>query len=542
MPGHVFILRGDIRLLACDAWLIPCDSRARPSRANFLPEAVGLDQPWPEPTPEFRDLRTRVLRGRHWDADDRQAWLVNVGYESRSGQDEEEFYRQSVGEALRAVLASLGAGHTPRNRREVPLLALPLLGGGLGMPMVKLGRTLRTLLEITHDELRRAPGRVDVVLVTLGAKADAAAQHQRRQFAAAAWSELAQQDREQAEGLARQAEAGSLALFMGAGTGVGCGLPSWNQLLRELAEQAGVAGTLQASLLDQRRDVRDQASYIQERLGGPVHLQTRVVDLIGASSRRHSLAHALLACLPVREAITTNYDRCFEAAWEWAEAEPVPQSHGVLAGQRPSIIPHAIRADARRWLLKLHGCVTRPDSIVLTRESYIRYNHQYAALEGILQATLLTRHMLFVGFSLRDDNFIRILDAVRRVVRPADATASHRPFGSALMMGKDDVTQGLYRGDLHWLALSEKDELAMNAADFQGPGRKLELFLDYLLCRTGAVSYLLDDDFEAILDEREQRLRDALRPLLDLARTDASQTPVWRRVRNLLAELGHTPP
>ena len=33
-----------------------------------------------------------------------------------------------------------------------------------------------------------------------------------------------------------------------------------------------------------------------------------------------------------------------------------------------AVLPYAPAADCDRWLLKLHGCVTRPMDIVLTRE------------------------------------------------------------------------------------------------------------------------------------------------------------------------------
>lgn len=67
-----------------------------------------------------------------------------------------------------------------------------------------------------------------------------------------------------------------------------------------------------------------------------------------------------------------------------------------------------------KWLLKMHGCVTKPEEIVLTKSHYIRYAERYAALAGIVQASLLTRHLLFVGFSFDDDNFQRIYDPVRK--------------------------------------------------------------------------------------------------------------------------------
>jgi hypothetical protein len=65
----------------------------------------------------------------------------------------------------------------------------------------------------------------------------------------------------------------------------------------------------------------------------------------------------------------------------------------------------------------MHGCVTTPEEIVLTKSHYIRYAERYAALAGIVQASLLTKHLLFVGFSFDDDNFQRIYDPVRKAKR-----------------------------------------------------------------------------------------------------------------------------
>ena len=42
MAGHVFIVRGDLRKIACDAFLISCSGSARPGNEWFLP---GYDGP-----------------------------------------------------------------------------------------------------------------------------------------------------------------------------------------------------------------------------------------------------------------------------------------------------------------------------------------------------------------------------------------------------------------------------------------------------------------------------------------------------------------
>ncbi|WP_410908168.1 SIR2 family protein, partial [Priestia sp. SIMBA_032] len=70
--------------------------------------------------------------------------------------------------------------------------------------------------------------------------------------------------------------------------------------------------------------------------------------------KRYGLAPALLASLGSREAITLNYDELFETASD-------------DAGVPRSVIPDGA-GEHDDWLLKLHGSVTDPDSIVLTRD------------------------------------------------------------------------------------------------------------------------------------------------------------------------------
>lgn len=79
-----------------------------------------------------------------------------------------------------------------------------------------------------------------------------------------------------------------------------------------------------------------------------------------------------------------------------------------------SVLPYSPLRGSSRWMLKLHGTVSRPKEIVLTKRDYIRYNDRFAALAGIVQSTLLTRHLLSIGFSLADDNFHKIFDSVRK--------------------------------------------------------------------------------------------------------------------------------
>jgi hypothetical protein len=74
---------------------------------------------------------------------------------------------------------------------------------------------------------------------------------------------------------------------------------------------------------------------LSARLGGPGRLQEAIVRVMALRGNHYSLGHALLAGLPVREVITTNYDRLFDAAWDAATACRRP-FHPLVETARPS--------------------------------------------------------------------------------------------------------------------------------------------------------------------------------------------------------------
>src|SRR5207248_9207022 len=118
----------------------------------------------------------------------------------------------------------------------------------------------------------------------------------------------------------------------------------------------------------------------------------------------------------------------------------------------PSVLPYDLRPDANCWVLKMHGSVTHPEDVVLTREHQIAYERRHTALAGVVQTLLLTRHMLFVGFSLSDDNFHRIADAVRRVLRSVQTRGGEPgPFGTAVVLARRPLVEELWGDDLHWV-------------------------------------------------------------------------------------------
>ena len=518
MAGHVFIVRADIRKLDCDAWCLPCSLSARPTGNWFLD-----DYPGPRKGDRFPEggHRTQPLPGVP--AEQPQPWLTRVGSHSRPVR----WYVDGAVEFLEAAADDIAANsRPPRSNRFRSLLALPIVGTGHGGAQLRAGEVVRELLpELEAFAGRSFHGReFDVALVCWDAPSYAAAQAERsqRDF----WpADLTPALRQEAEKLAALARDGKLALFLGAGVSVAAGLPSWSKLLSDLAARAGMSADEQKAL-DNLRSAQDQATIIERRFeDANKDLGEAIAGVVGAR-RHHALPHALLAALPVREAITTNYDRLFDDAWRLAD----PDGLAILPGTHPP--------DARRWLVKMHGCLSETARIVLTRASYTRYDDRLPALAGLVQAFLVTRHVLFVGFSLTDDNFHRIVDAVRRLRTSAGGLGR---LGTTLTLGNDGLAEVLWEKDIHRVRMDDRP---------LGPGfptteaaRRLEIFLDYLLSRTRDTAFLLvGERYDSLLTPGERILREALSEFVRAVSSDENravrETVAWPQIERLLTGLG----
>jgi len=509
MAGHVFIVRSDLRRLAVDAWLLPCGIDAHPLQ-SWVDGDLTLS--WPVPPPAWRARTLRTLRLDGMPSARGTPWLTHVGGGYRVGI---EWFMEGVRQFADAAAADLDG--RSRHGRPRPILGFPVVGTGAGGAKRKSGEVIRAQLV----EMYRAAERhhVDCVLVTWDGPSHAAAQAERRRWLAesrtSGWPDLSEDLIAIGKGLARKAKHGQLVLFLGAGISASAGLPLWNTLLAQLAETAGMTPEERAHLA--ALNPLDQAELVERRMGGDrAQLAAEIRRLL--SGHEFSIAHALLAALPVSEVVTTNYDTLFERASEAAGKTQV------------AVLPYDKAAGADRWILKLHGCINRPDDIVLTRADYLRYGARRAALSGIVQALLITRHMLFVGFGLNDDNFHRIADAVRLAL----PTGSTDPLGTALMVSDSRLEEELWQPELAVVATGG-NQIGVAA-------RRQEILLDWVLAHSGQRGeHLLDKRYEKVLSAPELELRsaiDELRVRVQGLSMEAKATDAYRRLVSMLESFG----
>jgi len=418
---------------------------------------------------------------------------------------EVNWYLDGLSEFVQAALA------IPTKRplwRAKRLFAVPFIGAGAGGQSAHKGTMQQALLGRLELEASRRD--IDLVLVLANDSAYTAAQAVRRN--SVQWPFEAH-ERARLDELADHANHGRLVLFLGAGLSRSAGLPLWKELLEQLAR---IEGTTELKALGELSPL-DAAAILDRRFRAKGHeLKAETARL--TTTPCFGLGHALLAALPVTERVTTNYDECIEHSL-------------TAAGRKLSVLPyHPIQSEAD-WLLKLHGTISEPNNIVITREDYLRYESRRGALYGIVQAMMLTRHILFLGFSLKDENFNILVDEVRRALEGL----SHREqgqsakFGTAFVPKENTTAAELWDTELHVEQLG----------NYEAYPRELEVALDYLsFATTSTLNYLLDDSFAAILTEEQHRLKVVVRGIFDSLSERDIASPTFEPIVTLLDELG----
>src|SRR6478735_2777214 len=216
MSGHVFVARGDLTRLACDAVVLPCDDELNinPVWQEFLP--VGLP-----PVPHSNWLR---LPSRAGDTDGvslesskgRQVRAVVTTVDSMVGS---RAAPNDVAARLAAGVRHISAGLKPQGGRHLPLIAVPLVGVGSGGLAHRRGEVVAALI----PALRRAADGIDIALILWHRNDVAAVQAVRDDNAD--WDELTPELIEEADRLGTLAGHDRLSLFVGAGVSKPVGFP-----------------------------------------------------------------------------------------------------------------------------------------------------------------------------------------------------------------------------------------------------------------------------------------------------------------------------
>lgn len=496
--GHVFVIHGTIGHLVADATVVPTDNRF--SVRDYWWHTLGSDN-----QSGVQHHRSDQWAERGWgrSATGAPVWFLDVTAGVTAGVD--RFGR------LESVLADITAQrHDARTGRVKPLIVLPVIGTQGGGFTHQRGQVVRQLLQMCASHVQHND--VDIAILTQTPSVYAALQHVRR-------SEAAQylpfgNDLLVSE-LADRARSGSLALFIGAGASVPAGAPTWDQLIETLAVEADFSTEIAHDI--SALSALDKAELIKRHLA-PGRL-AELIDRSLTGAAQPALTHALLAALKVDAAVTTNYDHLYE------------QAVSASGEQAFSVLPAEVPLARGRWILKMHGDVKYPESIVLTRGDFVDIAAS-AASGAVLQSLLLTKHLLIVGASLTDDNVLRLIHQVsgyRQLHRKIEDVQD--VFGTVLDVDANTARKELHSAHFKWWTAWGND--------VKQRGRQLEIFLDCVAARAAQdYSWLLDPDFDDLHDPEHRRLVGDLRNLYDRIPRTYDDVHPWNALRDSFHRFG----
>lgn len=254
-------------------------------------------------------------------------------------------------------------------------------------------------------------------------------------------------------------------LFVGAGCSSRLGYPSWKDLIRGLVLLCGNGVSV-----DEERLKNDIIKYAGE-------VKQKLFELSGNSNSRYenhltrtfktpddeykekdTELHQLICSWPIKAYITTNYDK----ALEFFLRKNNPQIEGIVTSNKAILGNFLFSLKENRCkqeVLHLHGIYSDTSSIILTDDEYSKayddkiekvldedensykvskpFSVQRAIQKNILWTLLSTRRVVFIGFGMEDEYFVKMLSSVSRDLWDFDQTKHF-----AIMPFSEDVDKG----------------------------------------------------------------------------------------------------
>ena len=493
--GHLFVAHSHLETVGCTAVVIPTDSRFSVNPNWKLAANVPAHVNWSALKPAGWQRGSVIqLHPDPKDAKHPDVWMIDSIANTPA----------EVGDLVSRVVATIVKSAGPALREQakaaglrLPLIAFPMVGSGHGGHTNDRGRLAEAL--ITGLSAAAANHGVDIVLVTASRSDYGVLQQIRRQrvdqtsFPDLLGPALIRQ----ATGLGLKVANQEVALFFGAGLSMGAGLPSWSGLLQKLLTESRSELTWEEvstlPVLDQGEVIERELRHLVRTAGDADSHETlgeRITRIV-SEVRRPGLGHVLLAGMQVPTAVTTNYDQLYERA--------VEATGGVDDTRTIAVLPWDRAEAAGPWVLKMHGDIKDPGSIVLTRDAFVHYDSRWKPVGAVVQALMMTKHLMIVGASLTDDNLIRFAHEVaglRRQLAPVGhPNYDSADIGTVISLSPDRAFERLWSNQLDVVVAGSAPSVA--SSGYPPVTRALSIFLD-------AVAMYAAQDASHLLDARYQ--------------------------------------
>jgi translation initiation factor 2B subunit (eIF-2B alpha/beta/delta family) len=232
------------------------------------------------------------------------------------------------------------------------------------------------------------------------------------------------------EQLAGQLRSGNLVAFVGAGASRTFrdetsgrewpGLPAGDEIAEAMKSERTYIG---------EHHTLPQACFLWKMREGRGNLERFLLSQLDRTNVQPLPAHTLLAYLAFSAYFTTNYDLLLERALQNAR-RPVCAiiEDADVARAKSATVP----------VVKLNGCVTRPDTLIAAEDEFVPLVERAPIMEALTKTELANKTVLFVGFALSDPHFAALYQGMRRTL------GDYTPRSFAIVQDADDYRRAYW--------------------------------------------------------------------------------------------------
>lgn len=195
--------------------------------------------------------------------------------------------------------------------------------------------------------------------------------------------------------LAEARRTGKLVIFAGAGVSIDSGGPNWGDLIDSLKR-------------DLDTDLHDKLEipYEYQKERGKKEYYDKVSKALGVLGSGPNPIHNQIMALKALHVITTNYDPFFDDLI-------ANNNYRYSVVKKDNDLPYS---QYTSMYVKMHGDLLEKN-IVLTKQDYEAYSQNFPLIQGFVQGIFASKLVLFVGFSMTDDNLLQIIKSVTQVLK-----------------------------------------------------------------------------------------------------------------------------
>lgn len=214
-----------------------------------------------------------------------------------------------------------------------------------------------------------------------------------------------------------KANTDKLIVFVGAG--VSCNvanMPSWNDLIREMAKSIKYSRC--AACRKKEKDCEKTCKFkdtysTDEYLKIPQYVYNKnkkLYNQVLCDNIQHDptidapLSNAIIDLAPAH-IITTNYDKLLENCNSIQK-----DNYEVVISDRD-----LLNATKNKYIIKMHGDINEPDTIILKEADYLEYTQKHVLIEMFIKSLLTDHTILFLGYSLNDYNVKLIMSWINYI-------------------------------------------------------------------------------------------------------------------------------